>query len=107
MLDMGVWRHVKRNDYPNDCRLVGCRWVFKVNRNCVCCTPCAINAKPRTMEVKRARRDCWMGRLGKVPMHAHHVLHMYVCASAPAPRPSQKPLCDTSCVPKNTPFSLF
>ena len=21
MLDMGVWRHVKRNDHPNDCRL--------------------------------------------------------------------------------------
>ena len=33
MLDMGVWRHVKRNDRPNDCRLVGCRWVFKVKRN--------------------------------------------------------------------------
>ena len=30
MLDMGVWRHVKRNDHPNDRRLVGCRWVFKV-----------------------------------------------------------------------------
>ena len=36
MLDMGVWRHVKRNDYPNDHRLVGCRWVFKVKRNGVC-----------------------------------------------------------------------
>ena len=33
MLDMGVWRHVKRNDSRNDCRLVGCRWVFKVKRN--------------------------------------------------------------------------
>ena len=33
MLDMGVWRHVKRNDHPNDSRLVGCRWVFKVKRN--------------------------------------------------------------------------
>ena len=33
MLDMGVWRHVKRNDHPNDCRLVGCRWVVKVKRN--------------------------------------------------------------------------
>ena len=33
MLDMGVWRDVKRNDRPNDCRLVGCRWVFKVKRN--------------------------------------------------------------------------
>ena len=33
MLDMGVWRHVKRNDRPNDRRLVGCRWVFKVIRN--------------------------------------------------------------------------
>ena len=33
MLDMGVWRHVKRNDHSNDHRLVGCRWVFKVKRN--------------------------------------------------------------------------
>ena len=33
MLDMGVWRHVKRRDNPNDHRLVGCRWVFKVKRN--------------------------------------------------------------------------
>ena len=33
MLDMGVWRRVKRNDHPNDHGLVGCRWVFKVNRN--------------------------------------------------------------------------
>ena len=33
MLDMGVWRHVKRNDCPNDRRLVGCRLVFKVKRN--------------------------------------------------------------------------
>ena len=33
MLDMGVWRHVKREDCPNDHRLVGCRWVFKVKRN--------------------------------------------------------------------------
>ena len=33
MLDMGVWRHVKRKDHPNDYRLVGCRWVFKVKRN--------------------------------------------------------------------------
>ena len=33
MLNMGVWRHVKRNDHPNDRRLVGCRWVFKVKRN--------------------------------------------------------------------------
>ena len=32
MLDMGMWRHVKRNDCPNDHRLVGCRWVFKVKR---------------------------------------------------------------------------
>ena len=37
MLDMGVWRHVKRNDHPNDHRLVGCRWVFKVKRNGVYC----------------------------------------------------------------------
>ena len=33
MLDMGVWRHVKRRDCPQDHRLVGCRWVFKVKRN--------------------------------------------------------------------------
>ena len=33
MLDMGVWRHVKREDHPNDHRLVGCRWLFKVKRN--------------------------------------------------------------------------
>ena len=33
MLDMGVWRHVKRREYPNALRLVGCRWVFKVKRN--------------------------------------------------------------------------
>ena len=33
MLDMGVWRHVKREDHPNDCRLVGCGWVSKVKRN--------------------------------------------------------------------------
>ena len=33
MSDMGVWRHVKRNDHPNDCRLVACRWLFKVKRN--------------------------------------------------------------------------
>ena len=37
MLDMGVWRHVKGNDHPNDRRLVGCRWVFKVKRNGVYC----------------------------------------------------------------------
>ena len=35
MLDRGVWRHVNREDCQNDCRLVGCRWVFKVKRNCV------------------------------------------------------------------------
>ena len=33
MLDMGVWRHVKRNDCPNDHRLVGCRCAFKVKSN--------------------------------------------------------------------------
>ena len=33
MLDMGMWRHVKSNDHPNDRRLVGCRWVFKMKRN--------------------------------------------------------------------------
>ena len=36
MLDMGVWRHVKRRDCPNDHRLVGCRWVIKVKMNGVC-----------------------------------------------------------------------
>ena len=34
---MGVWRHVKSEDCPNDCRLVGCRWVFKMKRNGVYC----------------------------------------------------------------------
>ena len=33
MLDMDVWRRVKSEDHPNDHRLVGCRWVFKVKRN--------------------------------------------------------------------------
>ena len=33
MFDMDVWRHVKRRAHPQDCRLVGCRWVFKVRRN--------------------------------------------------------------------------
>ena len=33
ILDMGVWRHGKRRDCPQDHRLVGCRWVFKVKRN--------------------------------------------------------------------------
>ena len=38
MLHMGVWRHVKRKDLPNDNRLVGCRWVFKVKGR-VCTMP--------------------------------------------------------------------
>ena len=29
----GCVETVKRNDHPNDHRLVGCRWVFKVKRN--------------------------------------------------------------------------
>ena len=33
MLDMGVWRQVSRKDCPQDCRLVCCRWVFKVKCN--------------------------------------------------------------------------
>ena len=37
MLDMGVWRHFKRRDRPQDHRLGGCRWVFKVKRNGVYC----------------------------------------------------------------------
>ena len=37
MLDVDVWRHVKRNDCPNDRRLVRCRWVIKVKRNGVYC----------------------------------------------------------------------
>ena len=37
MLDMGVWKHAKRKDCPNDGRLVGCRWVFKVKRYGVYC----------------------------------------------------------------------
>ena len=41
MLGMGVWRHVERKDCPNDCRLVACRWVFKVKRKwCVPCQTC-------------------------------------------------------------------
>ena len=38
MLDMGVWKHMKRNDCPNDHRLVRCRWVFKV-KGMVCTMP--------------------------------------------------------------------
>ena len=34
---MGVWRHVKRRDCPQDHRLVGCRWVFKLKCNGVYC----------------------------------------------------------------------
>ena len=37
MLDMDVWRHVKRNDHPDMHRLVGCRWVFNVKRNGLYC----------------------------------------------------------------------
>ena len=33
MLGMGVWRHVSQKDHPQYCRLVGCRWGFKVKRN--------------------------------------------------------------------------
>ena len=33
MLEMGVWRHVKRRDHPQDHRMAGCRCVFKVKRN--------------------------------------------------------------------------
>ena len=33
MLDMSVWRHVKRKDHPQDQTFVGCRWVFKVTHN--------------------------------------------------------------------------
>ena len=33
MLDMGVWRNVKRKDHPNGCGLVGCRLVYKVKKN--------------------------------------------------------------------------
>ena len=42
-LDMSVWRHVKRKDYPNDHRLVGFRWVFKVKRNGVYCARLVAN----------------------------------------------------------------
>ena len=37
MLDMGVWIHVKREDHPNEHRLLGSRWVFEVKRNGVYC----------------------------------------------------------------------
>ena len=73
----------------------------------LCCTPRAIDAKPHAMDMKRSHRDCWRSRLGKVPIHANRMLHTYVCASTPAPRPSQNPLRDTFCIPQNTPFSLF
>ena len=43
MVDKGVWRHVKRKDHPNDRRLVGCRWVFKVKMNGVYCTRLVAN----------------------------------------------------------------
>ena len=33
MLDMGIWRHVKRKYCPNDHRFIGCRWVFMVKQN--------------------------------------------------------------------------
>ena len=33
MLDMGVWRHVRRNDRPYDRRYIACRWVFKAKTN--------------------------------------------------------------------------
>ena len=33
MLNMGVWRHVKRKDHPIDCTFVACRWAFN-NRKC-------------------------------------------------------------------------
>ena len=33
MLVMGIWRHVKSEDHPNDHRLVGCRWVFNVKND--------------------------------------------------------------------------
>ena len=31
----GCTETCKRKDYPNDCRLVGCRLLFKVKTNCV------------------------------------------------------------------------
>ena len=34
-LDICVWRHVKRNDDPNEHRLFWYRWVFKLKRNFV------------------------------------------------------------------------
>ena len=38
MLDLGVWRHVKRRDHPQDHRLVGCKQVqFKVKSHDVYC----------------------------------------------------------------------
>ena len=64
----------------------------KINTDC--CTPRTIDTKPCAMDMKRSRHDHW-GRLGKVPTHASRALHMYVCASTMAPRPSQKPLHDT------------
>ena len=65
-----------------------------------CCTPCVVDAK-------HLRCAHWTGQTREVPTHASQALHTYVCASALAPRPSQKPLHDTFCVPKNTLFLLF
>ena len=56
MLDMGVWRHVKRNDCPNDHRLVGCRWVFKVKRNGVYCTRLVAKGQFQTNPLHRFYR---------------------------------------------------
>ena len=39
----GCVRQVKRRDHPNDHRLVGCRWVFKVKRNGVYCARLVAN----------------------------------------------------------------
>ena len=73
----------------------------------MCCTPRAIDVKPRKMVAKWSCRDCWVGRLGKVLMHTNCALHMYVCTSTPAPRSSQKILHDTFVFLKTHHFSLF
>ena len=47
MFDMGVWRHVKSEHCPNDCRLVGCRVVFKGEKEwCVLCQTCGKRFQP-------------------------------------------------------------
>ena len=73
-------------------------WMHPISMEC--CTPCAV-------DVKHSCHAHWMGQTWEVATHTIRALHTYVCASTPAPRPSQKPLHDTFCVPKNTLLYYF